>query len=484
MKLFFFFSILHALYARVAARLQDWEKDLSCSGLVYGVDQLAALREAGFPAEGVTAFTRFLSTRLRHPPDVARLTAWESEHGVPLSYLLAADRLYWRKSRGETLRLASAAVECVRDALDRHMPDVIVAEGIDCLLSYVLYYEARARRLPFLITYAAPLPKRFAIYGNPFNRWDEVDRRYLEFTRHGLTDAQVDVADQWIARYTRDRVVPSYMGAYRTIFHPRRDLRTLAGVVRRHVSDPIHRYNPTYHGSLGSIVAQRAARVLRAAVARSAFFDRTPPAERFVLFPLQLQPEASTLVLAPFFTDQVYAAECIAKSLPIDHVLYVKEHPAMVGRRLLADYLRLRSLPNVRLISPDVHSHDLIQRASAVAVITSTVGWEAAIYRKPVIVLGNVWYDAFDVVRKIHSISDLPHALHQAVRESGPALHPLRCAVMAVLDGTYPGEIDNPAFNPGVLGDANVAMIADALVSHLPHRAAAGVSPVIPALAQ
>lgn len=468
MKVFFFFSILHELYGRVAARLRRADPAVSFSGLIYGADQLAALQALEFPTEQLTSFTDFLSARLDHEPDFAVLSAWEAEHGIPLSYLLAADRLYWRKTREETVRLASAALQCVREALDRAQPDVIVAEGIDCLLSYLLYYEARARGVPFLITYASPLPRRFAVYGNPVNRWDEVDARYAALRACTLSAAQIEAAERVIASYTREKVVPSYMGAYQRIFHPRRDLTTVGRVVRRRLLDPLHRFNPTYHGSLASVVGRRLARVGRAAFTRLGLFDAVIPGARFVLFPLQLQPEASTLVLAPYFTDQVWAAECVAKSLPLDHLLYVKEHPAMVGRRPLSEYRRLKAMPNVRLISPSILSHDLIKDASAVAVITSTMGWEAAVYQKPVVVLGNVWYDGFDMVRKIHSVADLPRELQRALHAFVPDLHLLRCAVLAVLEGTYPGEIDNPAFNQRVLDDANVDAIAEALNGHFP----------------
>lgn len=476
MKVFFFFSILHELYGRVATRLRGARPELSFAGLVYGADQVRVLRDLDFPTDELISFTQFLSTRLDHEPDIAALRAWESEHGIPLSYLIAADRLYRRKRRDETVRLASAAIQCVKEALDRTSPDVIVAEGIDCLLSYVLYYEAQARGLPFLITYASTLPRRFAVYSNPVNRWEEVDARYAVLRTDTLTDAQIDVADGVIASYTREKVVPSYMGAYRRIFYPRRDVSTIARVVRRTLFDPMHRYNPTYHGSIASVVAQRLLRLGRATITKG-LFDPVEPGERFVLFPLQLQPEASTLVFAPFFTDQVYAAECVAKSLPIDHVLYVKEHPVMIGRRPLSEYRRLKAIPNVRLISPSLHSHDLIRDASAVAVITSTVGWEAAVYQKPVLVIGNVWYDGFDIVKKIHSVVDLPSEVHRAMHSFSPNVNLLRCAVLAVLDGTHPGEIENPAFNASVLDDSNVSAIAEALARYLPASTAAVGNP-------
>ena len=476
MKIFFFFSILHELYARVAMRMQATRPDMAFGGFVYGRDQIKVLRESGFPCGEVEAFTEFLSRHLDgHEPDIAALTRWEARHVVSLSYLLAADRRYWGMGRRETLRIASLVIRFVQDALNRTQPDIVVAEGIDCLLSYVLYYEARERNVPFLITYASPMPGYFALYSNPQNRWEEVDENYAVLRPSTLSREQVQRADEVIASYTRERVVPSYMAAYRRLFNPRRDARIMAAVLRRNLSDPMHRYNPSYQGHPAVVVMRRIQRITRPLWTNLTTFDNPVAGEKFVLFPLQLQPEASTLVFAPFFTDQIYGAECLSKSLPIDCLLYVKEHPVMAGRRSLSEYRRLKALPNVRVISPSVNSHDLIKHAAAVVTITSTIGWEAAIYQKPVIVLGNVWYDSFDVVRKLRAIGSLPDELRAALTTDTPDVDLLRKAILATLAGTYRGEIEHPTFNPSVLENHNVSAIADALLNRIARSSAVAV---------
>ena len=58
-----------------------------------------------------------------------------------------------------------------------------------------------------------------------------------------------------------------------------------------------------------------------------------PSGAPYVYVPLHFQPEMTTLVLAPFCVDQIAVIENVAKTLPIDHRLYVKEHKASLGRR-------------------------------------------------------------------------------------------------------------------------------------------------------
>ena len=48
--------------------------------------------------------------------------------------------------------------------------------------------------------------------------------------------------------------------------------------------------------------------------------------ENFIFFPLQLDPERTILIDAPFFTNQLELVRNTAKSLPIGYKLYVKTH--------------------------------------------------------------------------------------------------------------------------------------------------------------
>ena len=53
-------------------------------------------------------------------------------------------------------------------------------------------------------------------------------------------------------------------------------------------------------------------------------FTNEIPKQKYVYFPLHVDPEASTMVLSPFHTNQIALIENLSKSLPTDHLL-VKE---------------------------------------------------------------------------------------------------------------------------------------------------------------
>lgn len=139
--------------------------------------------------------------------------------------------------------------------------------------------------------------------------------------------------------------------------------------------------------------------------------------DNFVYFPLHTQPEATTLVNAPFFNDQLTLIENIAKSLPVDYLLYVKEHP---GQRLklwrpIDYYKSILQMPNVKLIHPNVDSKLIISKSKLVISITGTSGFEAIIQNKPVLLFSDTFYDSLSLVTKVSKYSDLPSIIKKSV---------------------------------------------------------------------
>ncbi|MHB8132237.1 MAG: capsular polysaccharide export protein, LipB/KpsS family, partial [Mobilitalea sp.] len=134
------------------------------------------------------------------------------------------------------------------------------------------------------------------------------------------------------------------------------------------------------------------------------YYRKPVEGEDYYLYTLHYQPEASTLVCAQKYEKQLLAIDNIAKSIPTDSVLYVKEHYAVLGHRDLHFYKELLKYPNVRLIDPYYDIHSLINNSLAVIVLTNTTGFEAILHGKKVFVLGEVFYDFFDNVEKITDI--------------------------------------------------------------------------------
>jgi len=137
--------------------------------------------------------------------------------------------------------------------------------------------------------------------------------------------------------------------------------------------------------------------------------------EKFIFFPLHLALDMQVLVRSPFYFNQAELIKQIALSLPKNIKLYVKEHPAEIGNTPMDQIKSIKSIENVRLLDPAINSHDLIKGAEAVITIASTTGWEAFLYKKPVITFGKAFYSYSDLVYKVGRIEELPKLIKEAV---------------------------------------------------------------------
>lgn len=122
-------------------------------------------------------------------------------------------------------------------------------------------------------------------------------------------------------------------------------------------------------------------------------YDHPRTGERYVYFPLHLQPEMTTDTLGHAYCDQLLAVEELVRQLPDDVWIYLKENPKQTGRMREASFLaRLTLIPRIRYLPIQTDSFDLIRGSEAVATITGTAGWEALQMGKPVICFGSAWY--------------------------------------------------------------------------------------------
>jgi hypothetical protein len=136
----------------------------------------------------------------------------------------------------------------------------------------------------------------------------------------------------------------------------------------------------------------------------------------FIFYPLHVDPEASTMVLSPWHTDQINVIEALAKSMPAKMLLVVKEHAPMLGKRPRGFYKTISRIPRVVLLGPEHNGLSLVQKASLVTVITGTAAWEAMRIGKPAIVIGDSPFLAVgEGVAHEPFLVNLPEAIHKAM---------------------------------------------------------------------
>ena len=167
----------------------------------------------------------------------------------------------------------------------------------------------------------------------------------------------------------------------------------------------------------------------------SRLFDET-----YFYFPLHRSGDAQILLRAPQYYNQFQLIETISKHLPIKYELYVKQHPHGEGEFKISQLIKIRKLDNVKLIHTKTNTHDVLKNSEGVITINSNTGLEAIIHKKPVIVLGNVYYDIFDHFEKVRDFYKLPNAIKKSVNKKLTTAKQYKY-LNAVIESTYPGQM-------------------------------------------
>jgi len=181
------------------------------------------------------------------------------------------------------------------------------------------------------------------------------------------------------------------------------------------------KYYPNY-GKTNLRIIQNQMKFLIKRIYRTDYLKRIceksiPENKKFIYFPLHYQPERSTLIQAPYWVNQLEVIRNISKSIPIEYVLCVKEHPLMnsLGWRNTDYYKQIKELPNVKLIHHSLSNEEVIKHASLIITITGTAGLEAVFYQKPAIIFGKTIYSEIPGVFKIKSLNELSITIKKAL---------------------------------------------------------------------
>lgn len=137
--------------------------------------------------------------------------------------------------------------------------------------------------------------------------------------------------------------------------------------------------------------------------------------ERVVLFPLHSEPETAVSLFAPHLPPQDATADLIARSLPFDCKLYIKDHPRMTGIRDKSYYKMISNRnPNVTFLPSDKDALLYLEEVDVVITTASTVGLEALMIGKPVILLGPCHYQGIYGTIPTRNLTELPQKIQKA----------------------------------------------------------------------
>lgn len=466
------YKLMHLLAQEMIRRFRVEPKYL-----VFNEAMSRYLLEKGIPAEEII----HLNEKIRfgswgnEPVDEGFLREMEDLYGIPNLYLYwEAVRTYEGYDQYSALKMIEAVFRAYRSFLDQEAFDFALMDTFPASMPMMAMSTImEQKQTPFYFLIPSRIEKRFLIVHGIKDKYHRIDGIFDRLKERELTEEERAAAEAFISKYHQGK---RYFSTSERAVFKKRDISFAR--LRRGVGALIDSYRygmaqKSYRKHSTMAPLQYAAGRIRAIfgkrrLASNPLFQDPVEGDRYVLFLLHKQPEATTFVKSPFFMDQRYLLEIIAKSLPIGYSLYVKPHHNDFGNLPASYYRNLVCRPNIRMLKVGTNSQDLVRNCSAVLTISGTVGWEGIILGKPVITFGRVFYNHFDQVTHVRDVAELPRLLKEAVSDYRPDPELMLKYVSAHIQGTHDGVPLSPVYTEGAsLSPENISKIADGIEKDL-----------------
>lgn len=158
---------------------------------------------------------------------------------------------------------------------------------------------------------------------------------------------------------------------------------------------------------------------------------------QYVFYPIQYFRESRVTMRAPEFYNQLWLIEYLSRSLPSGHELVIKDHPQQLGALPLSHVRAMNRYATA--ISPSIPAREVVTHADAVVTLNNTVGYEAVMYGKPVVTLGDAFYSDAGYTQDNTDLGLLTADLTEAVNSAGLGDTEVLEFVHGILKSSYDG---------------------------------------------
>jgi hypothetical protein len=335
--------------------------------------------------------------------------------------IVASDRFIKNWKENEVIKQISFYIYAWESILDKYKPVYVVSETVTGLWNYILFLICKQKDIKYLSIHTTKNTGRYYYSTDQFGSWVELEQRYKELLKRGLKQNEIDIALEFVRSFNEKQLVPPYMRSTATlpnyikfINFPRFFINFKKDIVQNWIFKN-HDYKVGYRLSEYGYTLTRSKRIIYSRLMN--LFEKPDLNKQYILYPVHFQPEASTDIWAPYYSDQIFIIRAIARSLPFGFYLYVKEHTTVLGSKPIKFYKEINKIPNVKLIDPFVRISDLVSHSQAVIVLTGTSGLESILWNKPTIVFGEVFYSLYPFINRVYNLNDLPGIIKNAIRQ-------------------------------------------------------------------
>tara|TARA_A100001037_G_scaffold239144_1_gene218668 strand:- start:3480 stop:4919 length:1440 start_codon:yes stop_codon:yes gene_type:complete len=354
-------------------------------------------------------------------PDLEYLKQFEKKFGINLWQLAINERHFYRFNKfykfsdSEILSIIEQECRLFEKVLDESNPDFFIMFQPSLRPEYIFYEMCKKKNIipliinPSIIGYKSYISTQISDIDSTEN---------LSNIQHN--NRNFEQLRQYREKFNLNRQIQDYVDDFGD------DKSSIFSAANEYLfkSDNSNvNTHYTYFGRTKSKVLFDAisSRILKKRV-RSSFLEKNSlhelGTEKFVYFPLQVDPDRNLLIGSPYLTNQIETIRNIVKSLPIDYKLFVKEHPGQQREwRDISFYKNIIEIPNVRLIHPSVPSEKIYKKCSLVITSGGSSGFEAAFFGKPTIVFSDTIYNRLASVSKVANFDELPLTISNSLNK-------------------------------------------------------------------
>lgn len=302
---------------------------------------------------------------------------------------------------------------------------IVLHDQVSTSFSYSCYMVAKSRNADYFGIVGARIPDRYEIRKTIINEDLAVKKIYQEIIsgQKPLTTEERHWAQEFLGNIENQE--PSYMKGnplcevrFSTYINQRK-LISFLRKIKYELMETSDKSNYSFReGPFASSVRSFKRNIARLVKKRSfasydqGLDDSWLSQNKYWVYPIHFQPEASTSVGSPYFVDQFNFIRNVAFSLPNETYLLVKEHKSAIGAHNKNFYRDLAALPNVILIGHEWNIKQLIRKSLGVITLTSTAAFEALLLNKQVYMFGDAFFSFHPLCTKMDSWHELKTLLH------------------------------------------------------------------------
>lgn len=362
--------------------------------------------------------------KTKEKPDLKYLASFEEKYKINLWMIAYTERLfykynnYYKFNSDEILSILEQDCKFFDKVLDEIKPDFLITHGPDFHRSHLLAEMCKSRGIKVLMLFLS----RFGYRSVISSEFDKIDDPCNIEEKSEDTERTIIELKNYLIKFDKSKQVGKIQsgGIGFSVFKKLKVLlHWMTKTFDKEYKSTYDHYGVTRSRVIINQVFSSLKRHYREFFINRSFTHEITEDEKFVYFPLQVEPERNISIGAPFYSNQLETIINIAKSLPVEYKLYVKEHYSMKlrGWRNLSYYKKILDLPNVKLIHPSVKPEEIMSKCSLVLATNGTSGLEAAFYGKPSIVFADTSYSNFSWVHRIRGIEELPQAIRTSLKK-------------------------------------------------------------------